>query len=141
VQRLDKFQISKAPYAVALDTFKVTEQYSTYSGGRVSETPHYNIGAEAVWFRRKDGALTAHYGSLWDTSREPPADVTSWLENMWDGRYGGNCRSRWDGECLWAPETTWAAMVEDQAFLDAMLKGFPEAPAGYDGWWTFKRPQ
>lgn len=145
MQKLEKFQISKSPYAVDLSSFEVTERYSTYTNpdgtSRQAEKPHYNIGVTAVWFRRKDGKLTAHLGSLWDISRERPTDVTSWLEEMWDGRYGGNCHARWDGECLWAPETTWARMVEDQATLDAMLKGFPEAPAGYDGWWTFTRPK
>jgi hypothetical protein len=144
MQKLEKFQISKAPYAVQLASFSVDEQYSTYTNpdgsSRRGDTPHYRIEIPAIWFRRKDGVLSAQIGTLWDYLRERPADATSWLESAWDGRYGGNCSARWDGECLWAPDTTWERMVEDQAFLDAMLKGFPEAPAGYDGWWTFKRP-
>lgn len=139
MQRSDKMLISKQPYAVAPNTFEVNERYSTYdSGKRLSESPSYWISVEAVWFKRKSGLLAAHFGNLWDVKREAPADVTSWLEGMTDGRYGGRCVARWNGNDLWAPEVEWDHQVELQKLLADMLAGYPAAPAGYEGWWTFK---
>jgi hypothetical protein len=143
MRKLEKFQISTAPYAVRPDTFRVAEKWPTYTqpdgSSRRGETPYYTMTVEAVWFRRKSGVLTAHYGHLWDASSDRPATLFDWLENDWDGRYGGNCRARWDGDSLWAPESSWDQMKEYEELLRPMLDNFPETPAGYDGWWTYRR--
>lgn len=139
MKRSEKFLISKQPYAVNLTTYNVREHYSTYAGGkRVSERPSYWPTIEAVWFRRKSGTLSAHYGHLWDVTSEKPATVTSWLEGMTDGRYGGRCEVRWNGQDLWAPEVDWDRQIQFQKVLAQMLDGYPAVPEGYEGWWTFK---
>lgn len=145
MRKLEKFQISKAPYAIQHDTFRVNERWATYtqpdgtSARREGDTPYYTMTVEAVWFRRKSGVLTAHYGHLWDSSKSRPETLLDWIENDWDGRYGGNCRARWDGGTLWAPESSWEQILSYEAMLRPMLESFPDAPAGYDGWWTYKR--
>jgi hypothetical protein len=145
VRKLEKFQISKAPYAILHDTFNVNERWATYTqpdgSSRRGETPYYSMTVEAIWFRRKSGVLTAHVGHLWDSSSDRPADLMAWIENDWDGRYGGNCRARWDGENLWAPGLSWDAAAEVHDILAAALANFPEVPEGFDGWWTYQRPK
>jgi hypothetical protein len=144
MKREDKFMISRAPYAIRHDTFLVKEKFPTYTNpdgsSRRGEKPYYTMTVEAVWFRRKSGILSAHYGHLWDSSNEPPADLLAWIENDWDGRYGGNCVARWDGESWWGG-VTWRRQQELQPLLDDMLKNFPAAPEGYDGWWSYQRPK
>lgn len=139
MKREEKFLISHAPYAVQLDSFTVEEKWATFSGGRVAETPYYTITIPAIWFRRKDGILSAHIGTLWGSERERPASAEAWLTDSWDGRYGGNCQARWDGISLWAPDVTWNGMVNYQGVLAWVLENFPQVPDGFDGWWTYKR--
>lgn len=146
MRKLDKFQVSKAPYAIRHDTYLVREKWATYTqpdgsrARREGDTPYYTMTVEAVWFRRKSGILTAHYGHLRDSSRDRPADLLDWIENDWDGRYGGNCVARYQADGLWAPGATWQEMKQYEGVLRQMLDNFPESPVGYDGWWTYKRP-
>jgi hypothetical protein len=138
----EKHLISHAPYALRHDTFNVQEKWATYTNpdgsSRRGETPYYTMTMQAVWFRRKSGILSAHYGHLWNSSKEKPASLLAWIENDRDGRYGGRCIARWDGDNLWAPESTWEQMKEYEEFLRPMLESYPEVPPGFDGWWTFK---
>lgn len=129
--REDKFLISHAPYAVKLDSLKVTE-YTRDSG-----TCYYGATVESVWFRRKSGVLTSHLGTLWDFQNERPADVAAFLQANDDGRYGGDCVARWDGESFWG-NVSLDAQTRYLAVLRPMLESYPEVPPGFDGWWTFK---
>lgn len=139
MQRSDRFLISKQPYAVNLTTYNTREEYARYaSSKKVADKPTYWMTVEAVWFRRKSGALSAHYGRLWDVSSTKPESVTSWLEGLTDGRYGGSCVARWNGQDMWAPEVDWDRQVQLQKVLAQMLDGYPAVPEGYEGWWTFK---
>jgi hypothetical protein len=143
MRREEKFLISHAPYAIDLEGLRVTESYATYTNpdgsSRRGDKPYYTMTVQAAWFRRKSGVLTAHFGHLWNSSSTRPADLMDWIKNAWDGRYGGDCRARWDGENLWAPEASWGQMVDYQDLLRPMLEKFPKVPAGFDGWWTYKR--
>jgi hypothetical protein len=101
---------------------------------------------DAVWFKRKSGLLTAFMGSYHPMvchRDQSPAEPTyeAWIAAADDNRYGGAWLASWNGQGLLSydqpisPEET-AKRVQ---FLDAMLRGFPEPPAGYDGWWTFPK--
>lgn len=129
--REDKFLISRAPYAVNLDSLKVTE----YT--RDNASIYYGATIEAVWFRRKAGVLTSHLGTIWDYQNERPADAADFLRSNEDGRYGGNCVARWDGESFWG-NVSLEAQTRYLEVLRPMLENYPAAPPGFDGWWTFK---
>lgn len=140
--REEKFLISRAPYAVDLDSLSVVMNYGAkhVAGGWVEDRTKqfYRCTISAAWFRRKSGVLSAHVGTLHGVRTTEPAGCIEVLSRFTDGRYGGDCKARWDGDSLWAPESTWEQMREYEAFLRPMLENFPEAPAGFDGWWTFK---
>lgn len=131
--REDKFLISRRPYAVDLSSYALARHDSDYPGART--TWHGTVNA--VWFRRRSGVLAACVGRLWDIQTADPGDVHTFLARHEDGRYGGDCVSRWDGASFWSasqdPETT-AAHLE---LLRPMLENYPDIPAGYDGWYRF----
>jgi hypothetical protein len=122
--KADRFAVSRRPYAVKLDTFR--------GGGMCS----YQV--EAAWFQRKNGVDAACIGRLsggWPGDGEP--DVLTWLDWL-DGRYGGDCFSRWNRRTLWTA-CSWEAAQRHRSFLDSMLDAYGEVPAGYDGWWEFRK--
>lgn len=129
--REEKFVISHAPYAVKLDNL----DRETYHD---QVQVHYRYSIEAAWFRRHGGITVACLGYLRTSKQEAFTEAAPVLEHMTDGRYGGDCKARWDGNNLWAPESTWEQMKTYEDFLRPMLENFPEVPAGFDGWWTFK---
>jgi hypothetical protein len=102
---------------------------------------------DAVWFRRKNGRTLAAMGTYHPMVMrrdQEPADGTyeSWIGAADDNRYGGNHLASWDGAallCTDPPAVPPEVAAERTAFLDAMLKGYPDPPPGHDGWWTFPR--
>lgn len=127
--REDKFRISKRPYAVDLDSLKVTRT----QGGR----SHW-VKINAVWFRRRPGVTVACVGHLWDLLSEacPEASTNDVLAWMNDGRYGGTCEGRWDGESYWGAQRP-EEIERHLGLLRPMLENYPEVPPNYDGWWIF----
>jgi hypothetical protein len=105
-------------------------------------TSRYSRKVDAVWFKRKNGLLTAAmgtYGLFFVGVGTEPTDDTyeGWVVAHEDNRYGPSCRARWNGTKFWS---TSEGPVENGArldFLTGMLAGFPDPPAGWDGWWTF----
>lgn len=130
MNRESRFLVSHKPYAVNLDSLKVEE--CATQGSR----PYYRGTVAAVWFRRKSGVLTAHIGTLWDSQYERPLDAAAFLRAHDDGRYGGNCIGRWDGESFWG-NVTLAEQSNHLGILAPMVRNYPEVPPGFDGWWTF----
>jgi hypothetical protein len=131
VIRADKFLISKRLYAVDLASLTVEPDGERYDG-----TPMATCRLGAVWFRRTSGVTRACIGTLWNIQAPPPADVAEFLAAHDDGRYGGDCDGRWDGENYWGaqkPET----IEQHLAILRPMLAAYPAIPPGYDGWWRF----
>lgn len=130
--RDDEFKISRRPYAVDLSSYAI-KPHNSFPGART--TWHGTV--RAVWFRRRSGVLAACVGTLWDIQSADPGDVHEFLYLHGDGRYGGDCVSRWDGGSFWSasqdPETTTAHL----GLLRPMLECFPQIPAGYVGWWRF----
>lgn len=129
--REEKFLISHAPYAVDLDSLEVQEYQ------RPDGATRYRQEVTAVWFRRKSGVLTSHLGTLWNYTSDKPADAAAFLQAHTDGRYGGHCISRWDGESFWGNVKLLEQMKQMDILLP-MLEDFPQVPRGFDGWWTFK---
>ncbi|MFI7278547.1 hypothetical protein [Streptomyces sp. NPDC049879] len=127
--RTQQFRISRRPYAVDLDGLTL-EQRSGPAGPYWGRIP-------AVWFRRRTGGVTvACLGYLWALQTVRPETATEFLVAHTDGRYGGDCEGRWDGQLYWGaqePETA----ARHLAFLRPMLDAFPVVPDGYDGWWSF----
>ncbi|MFD7922484.1 hypothetical protein ACFV3R_25070 [Streptomyces sp. NPDC059740] len=131
--REDRFLISRKPYAIDLNTLRVSTREDTPKG----RNPYYvTCRINAVWFRRRRGATVACIGELWDLQYPEPATARQFLDQHNDGRYGGDCHGRWDGTGYWGAENP---EVQEQhlAILRPMLAGFPVIPDGYDGWWRF----
>ncbi|MFI1525459.1 hypothetical protein [Streptomyces griseus] len=132
MRRTERFLISRKPFAIDLGSLL----------GNRTDTPQgrnpycYDGRINAVWFRRRHGITVACIGDLWDLQHPQPADARQFLEQHQDGRYGGDCHGRWDGESYWGNVT-----LEEQqrhlAILQPMLANYPDVPPGYDGWWTF----
>ncbi|WP_329217395.1 hypothetical protein [Streptomyces microflavus] len=132
MRRTDRFLISRKPFAVDLGSLR-GERTDTPQG----RNPYcYDGRINAVWFRRRHGITVACIGDLWDLQHPEPADGRQFLEQHDDGRYGGDCHGRWDGESYWGNVT-----LEEQqrhlVILQPMLANYPAIPEGYDGWWTF----
>lgn len=135
------FKPSRSLYAVDLGTLSRCEVGKVESTGQ----PLYRYEITAVWFKRRNGLDTANIGALWDISTDlyeetnPLEAVTFLSYALTDGRFGGDCRSRWDGSHLWSkPDTPLrGGMTKDLRFLRQMLINYPQIPPGYDGWWTF----
>jgi hypothetical protein len=134
MRREDKFVLSHRPYAVDLGSLASAGPYEGY----------YRV--TAAWFRRKGGATAACVGYLGgfagpsevhpDPDRVPPADGLEFVTALSPGHYG-DCVGRWDGTGYWGSEVP----GEQSAHLELlrpMLERFPEAPPGFDGWWTFR---
>src|SRR5690349_16924275 len=99
VIREHRFLISRKPFAVDLPTV-TGEQHPR---GALSA---FSGAANAVWFRRQNGVTRACLGSLklWSHYLPEPLDVNdprAILSADLDGRYGGDCHGRWDGERYW----------------------------------------
>lgn len=125
--REDRFLISRRLYAVDLTSFRLREDTKTgWFGGRIT----------AVWFRRRRGVTVACVGTLWDYQKPAPADALEFLARHDDGRYGGNCLGRWDGENYWGAQVP-DVIERHLALLRPMLANYPAIPDGYDGWWRF----
>lgn len=127
--REDRFLISRKPYAVDLGSLS---QYHRTEG-----STHASYRVDAVWFRRRRGITVACIGTLWDIQTDPaPKDVAEFLARHDDGRYGGTCDGRWDGERYWGAQEP-DVIASHLDLLRPMLANYPEIPAGYDGWYTF----
>ncbi len=103
---------------------------------------------DAVWFKRKDGILSAVCGTyhpmvMGGNFGKNPTDgrYESWIAAADDNRYGGSWAAKWNGTGLLVYSTPVApeVMQEYIDFLDPMLKNYPDVPAGFDGWWTFPK--
>lgn len=133
MNREDRFLISRKPYAVDLVSLRGARtdtprgRHPYYFDGRIS----------AVWFRRKQGVTVACIGALWDLQHPEPTDGVEFLRQHDDGRYGGDCEGRWDGERYWGAQEP-EVMAQHLAILRPMLANYPAIPPGYDGWWTFR---
>jgi len=136
--REEKFLISRKPFAINLST--VTGRQA---GGINAVT--FSGTCNALWFRRQHGVTRACLGTLklWSHYLPAPLDLNdphAVLSADLDGRYGGDCEGRWDGERYWGAQEP---DVQEQhlAILRLMLAKYPALPAGYDGWWTFQEPR
>jgi hypothetical protein len=105
----------------------------------------FNVAA--VWFKRKSGVLTAFMGDyrpmVIRRDRQPAGDTYEvWITAADDNRYGGSWLASWNGTGLLSYDqpVTPDETAKRVKFLDAMLRGYPAPPAGFDGWWTFPRP-
>jgi hypothetical protein len=132
--RDDRFLISRKGFAVDLATLS-GDQHAR--GDLIAFSGSIN----AVWFRRQAGVTRACLGTLklWSHYLPDRLDVDdphAVLSADLDGRYGGDCEGRWDGENYWGaqkPDT----IAEHLELLRPMLANYPALPDGYDGWWRF----
>ena len=133
--RETKFLISRKPYAIDL---------STVTGKQQPRGDRYTFSgtANAVWYRRQNGVTRACLGTLMLFSHYLPApleldDPRAILSADLDGRYGGDCHGRWDGENYWGSQKPFE-MDLHLMLLEPMLADYPVIPDGYDGWWTYQ---
>lgn len=124
----DRFVQSHRPYAVNLATLRRADV--------LTDRPVW-WRVEAVWFRRRNGITIACVGELRTIQDPRPKDAIDFLIRYTDGRYGGDCHGRWDGENYWGaqqPDT----IAEHLELLRPMLANHPAIPYGFDGWWSFR---
>jgi hypothetical protein len=123
--KAQKFRITDRPYAVLLDSYRLD------GGAGRGEI-------DAVWFRRRGGVLAACAGRLRDYQQPRQDTAEGFLKAYTDGRYGGDCKARWDGKTLWclADEETRLGYRE---FLVPVLQEYPAIPRGWSGWWVFEK--
>lgn len=134
MERTDRFLISQKPFAVDLSTLMGGQHER---GDRIA----FSGRVDAVWFRRKNNTTRACIGTLklwshWLPDRLDLNDPQAILAADLDGRYGGDCHGRWDGERYWGAQEP-EIIQEHLAKLRPMLEAFPSIPDGYDGWWRF----
>lgn len=132
--REDRFLISRKSFAIDLSTL-TGDQHPRGDLHAFSGT------VNAVWYRRKDGVTRACLGTLMLFSHYLPepldlTDPTAVLSADLDGRYGGDCHGRWDGERYWGAQEP-DQMALHLNVLKPMLDNYPQIPAGHDGWWRF----
>ncbi|WP_405673227.1 hypothetical protein [Streptomyces sp. NBC_01530] len=133
--RETKFLISRKQFAIDLSTV-TGEQHKR--GDRYA----FSGTANAVWYRRQNGVTRACLGSLMLFSHYLPEpldvdDPRAILSANLDGRYGGDCHARWDGENYWGSQKPFE-MDLHLMLLEPMLADYPVIPDGYDGWWTYQ---
>lgn len=134
--REDRFVLSHRPYAVDLASFRTVDPNN--GGGLTAEPSEWTWARiNAVWFRRRRGLTVACVGDLCDLQRPAPTDAAEFLARHDDGRYGGDCRSRWDGNRFWSATQNPAIHAAHLALLKPMLAAYPAIPGGYQGWWRF----
>ncbi|WP_445520500.1 hypothetical protein [Streptomyces sp. NEAU-174] len=127
--REGKFLISRRPYAVDLSSLRRLERDP-------GKTWAWCV-VDAVWFRGRKTEPVACIGTLRTIIDNPaPADAREFLERYTDGRYGGDCDGRWDGENYWGAQKP-EVIEQHLALLRPMLANYPEIPAGHNGWWRF----
>lgn len=134
-----KFAISKRLYAVKPDSFTATT-----GTGPPNHDPSSTLVRDqvsAIWFRRKNGALAIHYGTLWDYIIRPLEAANSetlddFIHDYKGARYGGNTICTWNGTSFWGSDSSISRATEDGliAMLDPMLSDFPNVPYGWLGW-------
>lgn len=132
--RETKFLISRKPFAIDL---------STVTGSQHPRGDRYAFSgiANAVWFRRQSGVTRACLGTLglWSHYLTEPVDLDDphgILSADLDGRYGGDCHGRWDGERYWGAQEPHVQALH-LTVLEPMLANYPALPDRHDGWWTF----
>ncbi|AHH20802.1 hypothetical protein NONO_c60260 [Nocardia nova SH22a] len=134
MKREERFVLSHRPYAVDLSSLRVEV---SEPWGAMTET-HYWGYIDAVWFRRRKGVTIACTGQLRDHQDVRPANGQEFVEHATDGRYGGDCAGRWDGERYWGAQEP-EVIEQHLALLRPMLGNYPQIPDGWDGWWTFPK--
>lgn len=130
----ERFLISRKAFAIDLSTLS---GYQHERGDRIAFSGSIN----AVWFRRQGGVNRACLGSLglWSHYLPEPLDLSdphNVLSADLDGRYGGDCHGRWDGENYWGSQKPFEQALH-LTLLEPMLANYPAVPDGYDGWWRF----
>ncbi len=136
--REERFVQSHRPYAVNLASFRT---FDPNDGNGLTADPAKWTWAriDATWFRRRAGVTVACVGHLRDLQRPAPTDAAEFLARHEDGRYGGDCRSRWDGERFWSAIQDPGVRAADLALLKPMLESYPDVVAGYSGWYVFEK--
>lgn len=124
-----QFTLSKRLYAVNPQSVKASDVSAENS-------TLFRVELEAAWFRRKRGVTAACIGILWDYQQEKPTCADEFLRRHDDGRFGANCRARWDGESIWTLGIS-SQMNEDLAILQTMLDKYPAIPNRFVGWYCF----
>jgi hypothetical protein len=143
--REDKFLISHRPYAINMSALQQGDVRQRWDGVAVA-----TYKAPAVWFRRhgKSGYADGEWqrtaytvacvGEVSGTLSEPfPVTPEEVLAGFDDGRYGGDCQGRWDGERYWGSSQLPEVMAVHLELLRPMLDNYPAVPDSYDGWWRF----
>lgn len=136
--KMEKFLISKGPYAIDPASLKATFSVPTRDGEPVPGAQgRWRCTVQAVWFRRRRQETVACIGELWWSFKDKPKDALEFAEWHTDGRYGGSTEGRWDGEGYWGNQVSLEEQAAHLEILRPMLANYPAVPPSYDGWWRF----
>lgn len=138
ITEMPRFAPSRKPYAFNWSTYEVTE--IPVERGDAPPLIVRRVAVEAIWFGRKDGATYVSWGDVGLGARFPDPDDLSVeaFKTHFDPRYGGNVTARWNGSNLWAPGMHVADVVATSEMLDEYLRGAPDVPEGFDGWYSLR---
>lgn len=137
-----KMVISRKPLAVRLNSFRSTEEKTTWgpveSHGTIVRCDADVISVRGTKNRPKVsmGRISESYViSSWSswTKDMVPTTVEDMLD-QWDGRYGVFSTATWDGRSLWTASLEPGAQDKALAVLGPALEMLPEAPKGYTDW-------
>lgn len=126
--RETEFVMSHRQYAVNLDSLRVEPARE--------DTLSRRCWVTALWFRKRNGLVTANVGYLDARLDAAPETAKEFLERHTDGKDGGDCKGRWDGRRYWGAQEP-EVIQRHLELLRPMLESFPAVPDGYDGWWRF----
>lgn len=137
----DKFYKSKIQFAVDMSSLKLKEHRSQWTQPdgsiKVADKINYYGTIRVVYFKKKDGVLSACEGVLWDWCGEKKLTAEEFLKRVSTKVYGPNCSAKWDGKNLWG-QSEIDSILYYRDFLEPILNNYPELPKGYEGWYEWE---
>lgn len=127
-------RFSQKSYALDMTSYSETSRPITYQG-IPDGNRYFSYRLNALWIRKRRGVVGVNFGALWCSDRESKT-LSEFLETIHTGRYGADCKARWDGNILWTQN---GANRETIDFLEPLLEEFKKTNtfAGYSTWWRF----
>ena len=142
ITAVDRFVLSKSPYAIQVGSFHVEDCTRHYQG---VTRRSFEYVVTALWVRRTRGVLGVHIGRLSESFDTPDLTFEQFCDQHSLARYGANVHARWDGNSLWTPSPI--PRREENVLLTTLEPAFEHlvplinakapvtAPDGWTGWY------
>lgn len=126
-----EYQPTRTLYALDPSTYEARETI-------FPATVLHQASVAALWTVTRKGVTKVSSGLVSTSYYDLPAapDFVYFLEHFY-GR-SGHPEVTWDGEYLWAPKATLAAMNAHASLLEPTRLALPLVPQGFIGWYELK---